>query len=192
MILRNIIITIFIFLTAWIIFSPCKNSYRANDGKIYRASSSKTAKVLQLLENISDDFANRVKAVNPELGNKLIGRLVNTTFVELDHIENSTTWAWNVEKGRELAFRFYKKNGNLEPPEEQICSLLHELAHSVIKEYDHGASWQEMNDYFQEFPYENGVRIKDHYITLLAKEELYEGVQVNPTAICDGKSPITD
>ena len=191
MILRNIIITMFIFLTAWIIFSPCKYSSRSSRGKIYKASSSKTADVLYFLENISDDFANKVKVVNPELGNKLIKRLVNTTFVELDHNENSTIWAWNVEKGRELAFRFYKKNGELEPPEEQICSLLHELAHSVVEDYDHDANWQVMNDYFQNFPYENG-RIKEYYISLLANEELYEGVKLNPIALCDGKSPLTN
>ena len=121
----------------------------------------------------------------------MIKRLVNTTFVELDHNENSTIWAWNVEKGRELAFRFYKKNGELEPPEEQICSLLHELAHSVVEDYDHDANWQVMNDYFQNFPYENG-RIKEYYISLLANEELYEGVKLNPIALCDGKSPLTN
>ena len=192
MILRNIIITIFIFLTAWIIFSPCKNSSRTKGGKLYRASSPKTADVLDFLHNISDDFANKVKAVDLDLGNKLIARLVHTTFVELDHKEYSTVWAWNVEKGRELAFRFYKENGELEPPEEQICSLLHELAHSVVEEYDHDANWQEMNDYFQNFPYENGGRIKEHYISLLAEKELYEGVQINPIANCDGKTPQTD
>jgi hypothetical protein len=191
MILRNVIITIFIIITAWIIFNPFDSSKRTSSGKLYRASSSKTADVLEFLENISDDFANRVKAVNSELGNKLISRLVNTTFVELDHIEHSTLWAWNVEKGRELAFRFYKRNGELEKPEEQICSLLHELAHSVVEEYNHGVTWQEMNDYFQNFPFENG-RIKDHYIRLLVKEELYKGVQISPIAECDGNSPQTN
>jgi hypothetical protein len=191
MILRNIIITIFIFLTAWIIFSPCKSSSRASGGKVYRASSSKTADVLEFLENISVDFANKIKTVDVDLGNKLLERLVNTTFVELNHKEYSTVWAWNIEKGRELAFRFYKQNGELEPPEEQICSLLHELAHSVVEYYDHDANWQVMNDYFQNFPYENGGRIKEYYISLLVKEELYEGVQVSPIAKCDGKSPLT-
>ena len=186
MILRNIIITIFIFATAWIIFSPCNNSYRASSGKIYQASSPKTAEVLQFLENISLDFADRVKLLNPRVGLNLKRRLVNSTFIELNYIDYADVWAWNVQKGREFAFRFYKENGELESPEEQICSLLHELAHSVVQEYEHNISWKRMNYYFQNFPYENG-KIKDYYIRLLVRDnELYQGVQVRAIAECDG------
>jgi hypothetical protein len=189
MILRNIIITIFIIFSAWLIFNPCNNSYRVG-GKVYRASSPKTAQVLQFMENISDDFADRLRLVIPELGLSLKKRLVNSTFIEIDHIENPDLWAWNVQKGRELAFRFYKENGELEKPEEQICSLLHELAHSVVEEYQHDIPWQSMNNYFQNFPYENG-RIKDYYISLLVRDnELYKGIQVNAVAECDGNPGI--
>lgn len=184
--IRNIIITIFILLSTWIIFNPCSGSHRSSKGKLYKASSPKTAEVLQFMENISLDFANRVRLVNPQLGLFLMKRLVNTTFVELDKNEHADTWAWNVEKGLELAFRFYKPDGELEKPEEQICSLLHELAHSVVEEYEHNTSWKNMNNYFQNFPYENG-RIKDYYINLLVREvELYRGIRIRPIALCDG------
>jgi hypothetical protein len=180
-------ITLFIIITAWIIFNPCNGSSRTSDGKIYKASSPKTAEVLHFLKNISFDFAKRVRTVNPTLGLFLIKRLVNSTFIELDKDEHARTWAWNVDKGRELAFRLYKQNGELEKPEEQICSLLHELAHSVVEEYEHNISWKNMNNYFQNFPFENGVKIKDYYISLLVRNtELYKGIQIDAVAKCDG------
>ena len=187
MILRNIIMTIFIIFLAWIIFNPCKGSYRTISGKLYKASSAKTAEVLDFLKNISFDFANRVRAVNPTLGLFLLKRLVNSTFIELDKNEYMNTWAWNVDKGRELAFRFYKENGELEKPEEQICSLLHELAHSVVEEYEHNTPWKTMNNYFQTLPLESGGKIKDYYIGLLVRDiELYKGFPISAVAECDG------
>jgi hypothetical protein len=187
MILRNVIITIFIIFSAWLIFNPCGSSYRTSSGKIYKASSAKTAEVLHFLENISFDFANRVRAVHPLLGLFLLKRLVNSTFIELDKDEHARTWAWNVDKGRELAFRFYKPNGELELPEEQICSLLHELAHSVVEEYEHNTPWKTMNNYFQNLPIETGGKIKDYYISLLVRDlELYKGFPISAVAACDG------
>jgi hypothetical protein len=185
-VLRNIILTIFIFGMYFIIFNPFQGSSRASNGKIYRASSSKTADVLDFLKTISLDFANKVRVDNPALGLALLSRLVNTTFVELSHDEHPRIWAWNVDKGREIGFRFYKQNGELEKPEEQICSLLHELAHSVVPKYDHEIEWKNVNNYFQNFLYKN-ERIKDYYIRKLVRDnELYQGISINAVAKCDG------
>jgi len=178
---RNILITALLIVVVWFIFRPCKDSSIAESvNRTYISRNSKTADALALLEEISNDFVEVLMVANPSYGLKLKKRLSSVSFIEMD---TNGVWAWNEDKGKVMAFRFYKSNNTLELPDEQICSLLHELAHSVAIEWEHGDEFNSINCYFQTLKYPNGTNVKQHYIDLLMDLELYAGSPRNPRGV---------
>ncbi len=147
---------------------------------MYKARNSKVADALALLEEISNDFVEVLMDVHPSYGLKLKKRLSSVSFIEIDQ---PGIYAWNDDKGKEMAFRFYKSDNTLELPDEQICSLLHELAHSVAVEWGHEDEFQSINCYFQTLKYPDGSSVKQHYIDLLMDLELYAGSPRMPPGV---------
>ena len=182
-IVRNTLVTIILIAVLWIFLRPCEDSSLAkSNNRMYKARNYKTAEALALLEEISNDFVEVLTDANPTYGLILKKRLTSTSFIEIDE---DGVWAWNDSKGKVLAFRFYKSKNTLELelPDEQICSLLHELAHSVAMEWGHDAEFQTINCYFQVLKYPDGTSVKQHYIDLLMNLELYAGAQRNPPGV---------
>jgi hypothetical protein len=141
-----ILIIILIFLILFLI-KPCSNSFRTKSGKMYHARDFQTAKLLDVLRNISIDLSNNL---NPEDSYLLKKRLQNTSFKELIDI-NPNILAWNYDKGREIGIKIYTFTGNILPADQIITSLLHELSHSLTKEWGHGKEWKIKEVYIMTF-----------------------------------------
>ena len=141
-----ILIIILIFLILFLI-NPCSNSYRTKSGKMYYARDFQTAKLLDVLRNISMDLSNNLNLEDSYLLKK---RLQNTSFKELIDV-NPNILAWNYGKGLEIGIKIYTITGNSLSANQIITSLLHELSHSLTKGWGHGEEWKVKEEYIMTF-----------------------------------------
>jgi hypothetical protein len=151
-----IIIVIVILVLLYIIFKPCKYSFTSKSGKLFRASNSNVADLIEVIIYISHDLS---KKINEKDGKKLRSKLQNTSFVELIN-EDPQILAWNYDKGREIGIKVFEDGIPLDA-DTIITSLLHELAHSLCETVGHNTEWEEKNNYLQGF--------KNEYIDYLIK-----------------------
>ena len=106
----------------------------------------------QLLKTLREISINLSYNINEEDGKLLRKRLQNTSFVELA-IRDNNIFAWNYDKGREIAIDIFDKNGNPYSADNILTSLFHELAHSLTNTIGHGQEWSNKNNYLQGFKY---------------------------------------
>ncbi len=137
---------IIIIITLLILFNlPCKNFHKSKNGIYYTSRSIKSSNILDCLRDISHSLINDLDSAD---ANILKTSLEYTTFVELLD-SNHRILAWNVDKGREIGIRIYSRNGEILSPELILNSLVHELAHTLVKNNGHGPLFQAKNAMLQ-------------------------------------------
>ena len=148
---------IVLFIMVYILVGSCARSHTAKSGRRYYSRDSKTAEVLDVLRDISVDLIYD-ENIDPEDSKLLKTKLQNTSYRELIDMDPNLM-AWNYDKGRELGFKIYKRNGEPLPAGEIIESLLHELAHSLCWDYGHHEKWQRKNNFLQDNFHQKYVQI---------------------------------
>jgi|TARA_B100001769_G_scaffold267399_1_gene254706 hypothetical protein len=143
-----IVVFIIFFYVIYSLVGACNKSHVAKSGRRYYSRDQKTAEILDVLRDIAVDLIYD-ENIDPEDSKLLKIKLQNTSFRELIN-QDPDLMAWNYDKGRELGFRIYNKDGTPLPAGEIINSLLHELAHSLCWDYGHHAKWQKKNKYLQD------------------------------------------
>tara|TARA_Y100000004_G_scaffold194804_2_gene260287 strand:+ start:369 stop:860 length:492 start_codon:yes stop_codon:yes gene_type:complete len=143
-----LVVFIIFFYVIYSFVGACGTSHVAKSGRRYYSRDQKTAELLDVLRDISVDLIYD-ENIDPEDSRLLKIKLQNTSFRELIDMDPNLM-AWNYDKGRELGFKIYNRDGTPIPAGEIINSLLHELAHSLCWDYGHHPKWQKKNKYLQD------------------------------------------
>ena len=116
-----LVVFIIFFYVIYSFIGACGTSHVAKSGRRYYSRDQKTAVLLDVLRDISVDLIYD-ENIDPEDSRLLKIKLQNTSFRELIDMDPNLM-AWNYDKGRELGFKIYNRNGTPVPAGEIINSL---------------------------------------------------------------------